>query len=327
MTDNSAASFRPKVLCITPVDHIKDLRGRMERTCQVRVHPDPVLADLKPDLPWAEAVFTNPNKSRVYLGARFMDLAASLKLIATASTGLIHIDLDQARERDIKVVSLTRELPTLERISSTAEHALTLTMAALRHLPAACGHVLQGGWNYEPFIGRQVNQLTVGVLGYGRLGKMYCRYLRALGAEVIVCDPAYDASSCPYPMTDIGGLFRRSDVVSLHIHATKGNLSLIGRSLLEQAGPDMVIVNTSRGEIINEPDMVDYLRGNPGATYATDVIAGEVGESVDSPILAYAKQGGGVIITPHIGGMTVEAQQIAYHRAWDLLLEALEIVE
>jgi D-3-phosphoglycerate dehydrogenase len=246
--------------------------------------------------------------------------ATKLKVITTASTGLIHIDMDEASQRGIKIISLTKELETIEKISSTAEHALALTLSGLRKIPWAYKDVLSGRWDYERFIGRQFDHLTVGVVGWGRLGKMYARYAEALGAKVLVCDNAYTQKECPHEMKDLEDLVRLSHVVSIHIHATPENIDLFGSRLLSLARPDVLIVNTSRGEIVDELAMVAFLKAHPEAMLATDVLADELTEKWKSPLIDLAMGGGNVIITPHIGGMTREAQEIAYHRVADMLI-------
>jgi D-3-phosphoglycerate dehydrogenase len=311
-----------KLLVVTPIEHIKGLGEKLRSAFDVTLFPDPVLSDLADALPEAEAIFTNPNKSRLPIDCALMDVATALRVIGTASTGLAHIDLEEASRREIDVVSLTRELATLERISSTAEHALALTLSALRRVPWGFADVLEGNWDYERFIGRQMDALTVGVVGYGRLGKMYARYADAIGSRVLVCDPAYSAERCPFPLMSIEELVPQCEIVSLHIHATPQNRDFFGERLLALAKPDLLLVNTSRGEVVDELALVRFLNANDEAKVATDVLRDELTHKWESPLIALAKAGGNVLITPHVGGMTREAQEIAYHRAADMLIEA-----
>ena len=200
---------------------------------------------------------------------------------------------------------------------------MALTLCALRRVSWAFSDVLKGRWNYEKFIGRQFDHLTVGVIGWGRLGKMYSNYVKALGAKVIVCDPAYTNDTCTYTISNFDDLIRKSDIISIHIHATPENIGLFSERVLGLAKEEVIITNTSRGEIVDEIEMVNFLKGKPKAILATDVLSNELTSKWQSPLIDYAKAGGNVLITPHIGGMTHEAQQIAYHRAADLLIEAL----
>ena len=311
----------PILLVVTPIEHIAGVAEKLTSAFETTVTPDPTLEDLTGQLEQADAIYTNPNKSRLPIDSALFDRAPRLKIVATASTGLLHIDVVEARRRGIDVVSLTSEYATIERISSTAEHALALTLAALRHIPDAAADVMAGNWDYERFIGRQMDMLTVGVVGYGRLGKKYARYTDAIGARVLVCDPAYTGESCIFPMADLPTLMAESDIVSLHVHATPENFGLVDHALLERAKPSLLLVNTSRGEVVDEASVVRFLRAHPAAMLATDVLTDELTHKWDSPLLALARSGGQVLVTPHIGGMTTEAQEIAYHRTADMLIE------
>lgn len=315
-------SLMPKLVVITPIEHIEGLAEKLRSKFDVVTHPDPVLEDAAEDLKDADAVFTNPNKSRLAIRGRFFGAAPNLKVVTTASTGLLHIDLEEAGRRGIKVISLTKEFETIEKISSTAEHALALTLSALRRVPWSFRDVLDGGWDYEKFIGRQMNALTVGVVGYGRLGRKYARYVQAMGAETLVCDPAYTKDTCPFPLVSLEEIMRRCDIVALHVHATPENIGMINSGLLSLARPDLLLVNTARGEIVDENALADFLGKNPKALAAVDVLADEIEGKWNSPLVNLAREGKNVLITPHIGGMTKEAQEIAYHRVADMLIEA-----
>ena len=313
--------MKSRLLCITPIDHIEGLRNKIEHHFDLIYKPNVSPEELH-QYSDANIIFTNPNKTRVYLGQSALACFDNLKVIATASTGTVHVDKDYCADRSIPVLSLTREFETLEKISSTAEHALCLTLAALRNLPPALESVRAENWDYLPFVGRQINQLTVGVLGFGRLGKMYARYCLALGAKVLVCDPwkEDEATKLMYETTNISSLFERSDVISLHIHA-EGNFGLIDKGLLDLASTNLIIVNTSRGEVVNAPHLIKFLKDNENSKYYTDVLNEEYDGLSKNELYRFSKYNHNVAITPHIGGMTSDAQLLAYNRALDMLIE------
>ena len=270
-----------------------------------------------------DAIFTNPNKSKVYLGREIINSSENLKVICTASTGTVHIDLKEAEKSKIKILSLTKEYETIKKISSTAELAFTMMMTSLRNLPEAIDSVRKGDWDYEKFIGRQLNQLNVGIIGYGRLGKIFSSYCRGFGAKVIVYDPYKSVKDQNITqVNNLEELTSQSNIISLHIHVTSETNKMIGKQLLQTTKENVTIVNTSRGEVVDEDAIVEFLKNNKSARYCTDVLSGEILSKRESPVLRYFKEGGGhyqVIITPHIGGMTKDAQLIAYHRAADML--------
>ena len=118
---------------------------------------------------------------------------------------------------------------------------------------------------------------------------------------------------------EIAELLSMSDVISLHVHVTDETKNMIDKNCLNQMKPGVLIINTSRGEIINEPDLIEYLSRNKFAKIATDVLADEIRNREDSPLLNFALKSNQVIVTHHIGGMTKEAQEIAYNHAANLL--------
>ena len=314
---------RPHILVITPVAHIDGLMDKLSRIGDVIYMPDPTEKEVLKKMDGVNAIFTNPNKSKVYLGHEIISSSENLKAICTASTGRVHIDLQVAENFNITVLSLTREYETIRKISSTAELAFTLMMASLRNLPEAIDSVRKGDWDYEKFIGRQLNQLNVGVIGYGRLGEIFSSYCCDFGAKVTVYDPHKTVKNISInQVNSLEELVSQSDIISLHVHVTSETQRMFGKQLLQLAKDDVTIVNTSRGEIVDEDSIVEFLKNNKRARYCTDVLSSEIKSKKESPVLLYFIKGGGyyqVIITPHIGGMTKDAQLIAYHRAADML--------
>lgn len=309
-----------KLLVITPVKHIKGLTAKLETFADVTYKDDPELAEILPSIKEYDAIYTNPNKSKIIIGKELIGAGKKLKVICTASTGTNHIDMEYATEKRIKVLSLTEERDVINKISSTAEHAFALTMTSLRHVKNSHNDVLKGEWNYEKFIGRQMNGLTFGVVGFGRLGKMYANYCLAFGAKVLVYDPYKKNSS--YKIKQVGNisqLLSDSNVISYHVHITNETKNMVNNSSFKKMKADVLLVNTSRGDIIIEKDLVEFLSSNNQAMIATDVLADEIKNRKNSPLLKFAEKSNQVIITPHIGGMTREAQEIAYNHAATML--------
>jgi D-3-phosphoglycerate dehydrogenase len=305
-----------KILVITPIKHISDLTNKLEKLGEVTYFDDPTSTEIISTIHNFDAIFTNPNKSKVFIGSKLINAATKLKVICTASTGTDHIDCDYANKKGIKILSLTKDLDIIKKISSTAELAFALTLASLRHIVPSHYSVLDGKWDYTKFIGRQINYLTVGVIGYGRLGSIYANFCNSFGAKVVAFDPYKKIVSNKLLQVDsLSELCSLSNIISLHVHANKENLGMINKKNLILMKKDVIIVNTSRGDIIVEKDLVDFLSNNPNSKFATDVIADEVRNRLASPILEYAKNSNQVTITPHIGGMTYEAQKIAYNHA------------
>ena len=135
------------ILVITPVSHIKGVSSGLKNLGTVTFIDDPSEEEIISTIKDYEVIFTNPNKSKVYLGSNVLDAAIKLKILVTASTGTNHIDLNYCKKNNIRVLSLTEERKTINRISSTAEHAFALTMASLRNIVKSDSHVKKGDWD------------------------------------------------------------------------------------------------------------------------------------------------------------------------------------
>lgn len=310
--------MKPKILVITPTGHIDGVNDVLESFAEVSYLDDPSLQEVLEVVHLCDYIFTNPNKSKVFLGKDIFDAAASLKCICTASTGTNHIDKEQAASRDIQILSLTEEREIINKIGSTAELAFALTLASVRKILPSHQGALKGQWDYSKFIGRQMNALTVGVIGFGRLGKFYASFFEPFNSKVVVYDPFKKVNDYEQ-MGTLEELVSISDIISLHVHVNEETKNLVDKDLLSFAKPDLLIVNTSRGEVVNENDLIDFLKKNKEAKLATDVLHDEIRNKAISPILNFSKITDQILVTQHIGGMTKEAQVIAYGHAAKLL--------
>ena len=313
-----------KILVITPVEHIQNLWDRLNNLGEIVYIPDPQsINELKERCADPDVIFTNPNKLKIYLGKDFLELFPSVICICTASTGRTHIDLDYAKKSGVSVICIKSELETLKKVTSTADLALTLSLLANRKILTAVRDVELGNWDYEKFIGRQFDELTVGVIGLGRLGSIYARYFYALGSNVVYFDP-YVNDEKYERLNTLNDVFSRCDIISLHIHASKNNNQLINDNILRLRRDNLILVNTSRGEIVDEDDILKNLNSDRNFIYATDVITDENKLVKDNKLLKANEKLNNLIITPHIGGMSHGAQKLAYHKAVDLLESYVE---
>jgi D-3-phosphoglycerate dehydrogenase / 2-oxoglutarate reductase len=308
-----------KILCITPVKHINGVCEILESYGEVVYIEEANFSQARHALTNSDfdVIYVNPNELTFRLDAKLLN-NTSIKAISTASTGTNHIDLDYCEHENITVLSLTKEYNIITKISSTAEHAFALMMAILRNIPRAFEDAKQRNWNYRPHIGRQLNYLTIGIIGYGRLGTMMAAYCKAFGMNVLVCDPYKEARG--HTHVTLAEALEQCDIISLHVHLNNETKYMIDKYILDNAKNGIFFINTSRGEIVNEPDMIDAIRDGKVAGYATDVICDEFG-SVDNSKLLDASESLNIIVTPHIAGMTKEAQEIAYGHAANRIAE------
>jgi D-3-phosphoglycerate dehydrogenase len=230
------------------------------------------------------------------------------RVLATPVTGLDHVDLAACAERGIRVVSLRGETRFLEQVRATAELTLALTLALLRRIPAAAADVRRGHWNRDAFRGRELFGRTVGLVGVGRLGRIVAGYFRAFGMDVVGYDPRPDfPHEAARRVDSLAELLAQSDVVSLHVAYDASTRHLIGRSELAAMKAEAVLINTSRGGVVDEQALIEVLKSGKIAGAALDVLDGEPHVQPDHPLLAYAREHDNLLIVPHIGGNTLES--------------------
>jgi len=233
--------------------------------------------------------------------------AKRLKAINTSSTGTDHIDKDEAARRGIQILSIARDYRLLETFTATAECAWMLMLACHRKLRSATKSVLEGSWESKSYVGEQLSGRVLGVLGVGRLGKMTVEYGKAFGMKVLGCD--LKPFSIPgVERVDFDTLLSASDAISIHIHMEKRNYHLFNDSTFAKMKDNIILVNTSRGDIIDESSLIKNLDSGKIAAFGADVIHDEWRNDISkSNLIQYAHNHENVVITPHIGGCTTKS--------------------
>ena len=253
---------------------------------------------------------------RYRIDGAMLDKMPHLTIIASPTTGMNHIDVKEAQRRGIKIISLRGRTGFLRKIPSTAELTWGLLLALVRKIPASHEHVKRGGWDRDLFRGHQLCGKTLGILGYGRLGKIVGRYGRAFGMKVIACDPVISAGR----MKRLGSrkvsmerLFREADIISVHVLLTEKTHNLVKTKHLRMMKPAAYLINTSRGEIIEKGALEKALAQKWIAGAAVDVLWDERGNGAHlrgNPLRRYAMTHDNLILVPHTGGATYEAMAI-----------------
>lgn len=253
-----------------------------------------------------------------------MDMCPHLKAVVSNTTGVPHIDMEEAARRNIAVCALHDEQEFLDTITPTAEHAIGLMLAAWRNIPAAHGVASSGQWDRRPWgAPRMFSRMRLGLVGYGRLGKKVGKIATAMGMDVSFHDPNI-----------LGGeetlldLARRSDVLSLHAPANEQTRGLVSRQILETLPRGAMVVNTARGELLDSEALLDLLEDGHIHAAALDTVDGEYDPNfssrfADSRLARYARDHDNLILTPHIGGSTLDAWTETEARVLDKAAHAL----
>src|SRR4051812_12642630 len=257
-------------------------------------------AALLPALADAAAVMI---RSATQIDAEALVAAPKLKVVARAGIGLDNVDVAAATARGVMVVNA----PT-SNIVSAAEHAVALLLAAARQIPAADATLREGTWQRSKFMGVEVTEKTVGVVGLGRIGQLVAQRLAAFGVELIAYDPYIQpgrAAQLGVRMVSLEELLSESDFITIHLPKTPETLGLIGADELATTRRGVIIVNAARGGLIDEAALADALKSGQVGAAGIDVYAKE--PCTDSPLFGLPN----AVVTPHLGASTTEAQDKA----------------
>lgn len=239
-----------------------------------------------------------------YYSREFFENNEDVVMIIRHGIGVDNIDLKAAEEHGVIVA----RVPGWREREAVAEHTVALLLSALRMVPQAHLAVKQGKWGIRAkFVGKELNNMTVGIIGLGNIGSRVAEILsKGFGAKIMVYDPYIPRDKVEklgYKYVEsLSELFSISDVVSLHAILTSETYHMVNRELLLKAKRGIIIVNTARGELIDEKALIEAIEKGIVAAAAMDVVEGEPIDS-NHPFLKYEN----IIITPHIAAYTWEA--------------------
>jgi D-3-phosphoglycerate dehydrogenase / 2-oxoglutarate reductase len=254
---------------------------------------------LAPDLANADALIV---RSATKVDERLIASAPKLRVIARAGTGIDNVDLPAASARGILVMNA----PGGNSVS-VAEHALALMLSLARSVPAADATMKRSVWDKKKLTGAELRGKTLGLVGLGRIGQEVASRARAFGMELVAHDPFISeeiASALGIQLLDLDAMCATADYISLHIPATGETRHLFGKERLAKCKRGMRIVNTARGELIDEAALADAIQSGIVAGAALDVF------EVEPPKEWRLAQLPQVVATPHIAASTAEAQEL-----------------
>ncbi|OGN90443.1 MAG: hydroxyacid dehydrogenase [Chloroflexi bacterium RBG_13_48_17] len=226
------------------------------------------------------------------LTAAVLKSAKNLKVISRCGVGIENIDLEAAKKQKIQIYN-TPDAPTL----AVAELALGLMLALLRHLPRVDRVIRAGKW--QKHMGNLLQGKTVGIIGFGRIGQKVGELVRALGAQVVYCDPAVNKAG--YERLSLDELLAQSDIISLHLSGGGKGAPLLGSRELRMMKQGSRLVNCARGGVVSEAALYQVLQEGWLAGAALDVFTQE-------PYTGPLTKLDNVILTPHIGSYAVESR-------------------
>jgi len=239
-------------------------------------------------------------RSQTQVTDKVIQAGKKLQVIGRAGVGVDNINVDEATQHGVMVVNA----PT-GNTTAAAEHAIALMLALARHIPQANAVLKSGMWRRSDFIGTEVRNKTLGIIGLGNVGSEVARCARGMEMKLIGHDPYVSvdyARNLQVELVSLEQLFREADFISLHLPLTASTRGLVDNKMLALVKPTVRIVNTARGELIHEEALVKALEEKRIAGAAIDVFPNE--PTTESAFFKYDN----IIVTPHLGASTTEAQ-------------------
>ena len=277
---------------------------------EVVVEPD--LARLPEAILGAHALII---RSATQVTGEVLEAASDLLVVGRAGIGLDNVDVEAATRRGVMVVNAPQS-----NIISAAEHTMALLLAQARNVPQAHAALVAGRWERSRWEGVELADKTLAVIGLGRIGKLVADRAKAFGMRLVAYDPfvsAERARQMGVELMPLDQAVAEADFLTIHLPKTKETTGLVNRDLLMKAKPSLRIVNVARGGIVDEQALAECIRDGIVAGAALDVFATE--PTTESPLFGLDS----VVVTPHLGASTREAQDKAGDTIADMVLLAL----
>ncbi|MDY7018653.1 MAG: phosphoglycerate dehydrogenase [Chloroflexota bacterium] len=282
-------------------------------SAQVDIKPDLKPDQLKEIIADYDALIV---RSKTRVSAEIIGLGRNLKAIGRAGVGIDNIDVDAATRKGIVVVNA----PTGNTVSA-AEHAIALMLALARNIPQANTELKRGKWQREQFVGTELRNKTMGIIGLGNVGSEVAKRAQSFEMQVIAYDPFVSedyAQHLKVSLVSLDELLQKADLVTLHVPSTTTTQNLIGAAELAKMKPTARIINCARGGLVDEKALLKAIQQGKIAGAAFDVFDKE--PITDSPLFKEDR----IIVTPHLGASTIEAQM---NVARDVAEEVLTVLQ
>ncbi len=300
-----------KILVADPIaeEGIQILRDHAEVDVKTMLEPEQLKAIIRD----YDAIIV---RSQTKVTADIIERGQKLKVIGRAGVGIDNIDVEAATRKGIVVVNA----PT-GNIIAAAEHTIALMLAMARNVPQANSQLKDGKWQREKFIGTELRNKTLGIIGLGNVGSEVAKRTQAFEMRVIAHDPFVSqdyASNLKVNLVSLDQLLRESDFITLHVPLTPATKKLIGAKELAKVKPTARIINCARGGVVDEEAVLEAVKSGKLAGAAFDVFDHE--PVTDSPLFKEDK----IIVTPHLGASTLEAQTSV---SKDVAIEVLAVLQ
>ena len=300
-----------KVLIAEPIsdEGIDVLRSQAQVDIRLELTPEELVSTIGD----YEAIVV---RSQTQVSTEVIQAGGKLQVIARAGVGVDNIDVDEATRCGIMVVNA----PTGNTISA-AEHAIALMLSLARHIPQANAMLKSGAWRRSDFMGTEVRDKILGIIGLGNVGSEVARRARGMEMKLIAHDPFVSvdyARNLQVELVSLKKLLKESDFITLHLPLTASTRGLIGAKELALVKPTVHIINCARGGLVSEKALVKAVEEKRVAGAAIDVFSTE--PTTDSVLFGSDN----IIVTPHLGASTTEAQAMAAKMVAEQIVDVLK---
>ena len=288
----------PKVLISDAMDSIAE-KILMSNKIDVDIKTDFNADELKDKISAYDGLII---RSATKVTKEIIENAKNLKIIGRAGAGVDNIDLVSAKEKKIIVMNTPGG-----NTNATAEHTLALLMSLSRKISKADVSTHKGEWAKKKFKGNEIKGKTIGIIGFGNVGRRFAEICKVLGLKVLIVSKSFAALKDQYPeysSCDLNEVLQQADIISFHCKPNTDGSSVIASKELNLMKKTALIINTARGNLVSEVDLCDAIKANKIGGAAIDVF--ETEPATNNVLFGLEN----VLLTPHIAASTSEAQII-----------------
>lgn len=321
----------PKILCAAPVDFVPGLNTYMAKfgiiTHANGRNREEIINILKTNAFDAWLVSPCPE---YLVDEALLEMCPTIKIIATPSTGTNHLDVNAIKKRNIELYSLLGT-EAVQGISASSEYAFTLLLSVVRKVVDAVEVVANGGWRDKEDLlrSRELKELTLGLVGFGRMGRNVARYAYAFGMKVKAYDPyvseqTRQATEGVEFLDSLGDLAASVDCLMVCVVLNDETSGLIDKSVFQAVqSAGIYFINCSRGEVVVESDLIEAINAGLVLRAGVDVVVDEISGRQRNMLIKFARNDRRLIVTPHIAGLTVDSERKAQLAAFDAIIAHL----
>ena len=302
---------RYNLLITAPFEFLLEERKKLEKKFNCNFSDDLNKENVIKNLTNCDAWLCQPSPE-YKINKIILKKALLLKTIITPSTGTTHIDLNYCNKRNIKVIPIT-VLDDFKKITASSEYTFMMGLLSQRKIFESIRLTKQGYWRdvEKDLRGFELSDKKVAIIGFGRIGKNLLKYSLAFNAKPLVYDP-YTSNKSKYLKKDLSNVISTADLVFICISFSKKNIDFVNKNFISKMKNVPALINTSRGEVINELDLIRALKTKKIRSAYVDVVKNEQKLKYKKNLLInYSRNNKNLIVTPHIAGLTFDSEKKA----------------